>query len=477
MQIPGFMKKNGLPFVALLAAASCSSSSNNNNDAQGTDGRTTYDASTDGSTDSHMNVPDAGSDALSDASVADAPSSPDGRDAGVAFDAGNAPFDGGRTDGSADAPRDSALGDASTALDGASLDAGGLAMDGGITTTFTATLIGAQETPATTTTAVGSALFTLSADRTQLSYHVIHNVVGGTASHIHLGGGGESGPVVYPLTPFGTDMSGIINITPADAVNLAQGMFYVNVHSTKYPNGEIRGQILRPGETLWVAELTGSQETPPVTTTATGHASIIVDSTQTSIRYHVSTTGLTPSGAQIRDAIATLSGNVIYQLSPVAAAIDGTQTFTATDNGAIADRHWYINVLSPSNTSGEIRGQVLQPGEMLYTAMLGGADETPPITTSATGNAQFVLDAERTSLRYEAMFFGLSATASHIHLGAVGMAGPVLYPLTLVSPTLTKGSQTVTTDDLLNLDAGLLYINAHTAANPNGEIRGQIGKM
>jgi hypothetical protein len=253
-------------------------------------------------------------------------------------------------------------------------------------------------------------------------------------------------------------------------------MFYVNVHSTRYPNGEIRGQILRPGETLWVAQLTGSQETPAVTTTAAGHASIIVDSTQTNIRYHVSTTGLTPTGVQIQDAIATLSGAVIYQLSPVTAVIDGSQTITATDNGAIADRHWYVNILTASNTSGEIRGQVLQPGETLYTATLTGADETPPVTTNATGNAQFVLDPARTSLRYEAMFSGLSATASHIHLGAVGMAGAVLYPLTLASPTMAKGSQPVTADDLLNLDAGLLYINAHTAANPNGEIRGQIGR-
>jgi hypothetical protein len=482
MQMLGFMKKNGFQLVALLAAASCSSSSNNNNDARGTDARTTYDANTDGTNDSHFNVPDGGIDAPSDGPIADASTAPDSRDTSVSFDSGNVPFDGGRTDGPADAPRDSAPGDVRTTIDGASVDgassdAGGLAVDGGVTTTFTATLTGAQETPPTITTAVGSALFTLSADRTQLSYHVIHNVVGGTASHIHLGGGGEPGAVIYPLTPFSTDMSGVINIAPADAVNLAQGMLYVNVHSTQYPNGEIRGQILRPGETLWVASLTGSQETPSLTTTATGHASIIVDSTQTTIHYHVSTTGLTPTGAQIQDAIATLSGNVIYQLSPLAAVIDGTQAITATDNGAIADRHWYVNILTASNTNGEIRGQVLQPGEMLYTAMLSGADETPPITTSATGNAQFVLDAERTSLRYEAMFSGLSATASHIHLGAMGMAGPVLYPLTLVSPTLAKGSQTVTPDDLLNLDAGLLYINAHTAANPNGEIRGQIGKL
>ena len=477
MQLLGFLKKNGLHLVALLAAASCSSS-NNNTDANA-DSRTTYDVAADRPTDGNVNLPDAGTDGIvvADAPFGDAPS--DASDAGIALDTA-------RADGPADAPRDAASADAppiidgaqidGAQLDGAPLDVGGLAVDGGITTTFTATLTGAQETPPTTSTAVGSALFTLSADRTQLAYHVIHNVTGGTASHIHLAGGGEPGAIIYPLTPFSSDMSGVINITAADAVNLAQGLFYVNVHSTTYPAGEIRGQILRPGETLWIANLTGSQETPAVTTTASGHASIIVDSTQTSIRYHVSTTGITPTGAQIQDAIATLSGVVIYQFSSVAAVIDGTQTITATDNGEIADRHWYVNILTASNANGELRGQVLQPGEVLYTAMLRGADETPPVTTSATGNAQFVLDPARTSLRYEAMFSGLSAISSHIHLGATGMAGPVIYPLTLTSPTMAKGTQTVTADDLLNLDAGLFYINAHTTANPNGEIRGQIGK-
>jgi hypothetical protein len=73
------------------------------------------------------------------------------------------------------------------------------------------------------------------------------------------------------------------------------------------------------------------------------------------------------------------------------------------------------------------------------------------------------------------VFTGLTATAAHIHTGAVGVNGGVLYPLTLTSIG-AQGTQAITTADLANLEAGNFYVNAHTAANPGGEIRGQIGK-
>lgn len=482
MNMLGLTNRNGLYLGLVLVTAGCGSSSDDSSDAR-SDART-YDLSADRMTDAPAVADTSLADAAADMRLADAAdmqvdgaATPDGRDTSPSLD--GTTIDTARRDG-ADAPSmDGGViatdARADTVLDSGTVDSG-LAVDGGDTTTFIATLTGAQETPPNGSPAVGSAIFTLSADRTQLAYHVIHSVTGGTAAHIHLGAGGEPGAVLFPLSPFAADISGIVNLTPADAVNLTQGMLYVNVHSTAFPEGEVRGQILRPGETLWVATLTGAQEMPAVTTAANGHASLIVNRAQTSIRYHVTTTGLTPTGAQIQSAIATLAGPVIYQLTPVATVIDGVQAITASDNAEIVDRHWYINILTASNSNGELRGQVLQPGETLYTGSLSGSEETPPVTTSATGNAQFVFDPAGTSLRYEAIFSGLEATAAHIHIGAVGMAGPVVYPLTLLSPTSAKGHQPVTSSDVLDLDAGLLYINAHTVANPNGEIRGQILK-
>ena len=363
-------------------------------------------------------------------------------------------------------------------LDAAAIDttaAEGGTGEAGVAVTFIATLSGAQEVPPVATSASGSATFTLSADRTQLAYHVTHDVVGGTASHIHLAAAGENGAVIHPFAPFATDMSGTLTITSSDADNLAQGRLYVNVHSTANPGGEIRGQILRPGDTLWVAHLTGGQETPAITSTGTGSAALILDGTGTSLRYHVTTTGLTLTNAHIHKAIATIAGGVLYPLTPLGATIDGTVAVTSADAQDLADGHLYVNVHTAAHPGGELRGQLMLPGEVLYSATLDGANEVPPVTTSATGGAQFILDPAGTMLRYEAGFTGLTATASHIHTGAAGSNGAVVYPLTLTAAG-AKGTQAVTAADITSLDAAGYYINAHTAANPGGEIRGQILK-
>jgi hypothetical protein len=74
---------------------------------------------------------------------------------------------------------------------------------------------------------------------------------------------------------------------------------------------------------------------------------------------------------------------------------------------------------------------------------------------------------------------GIQATIAHVHTGAVGVNGPVLIGLVDHGGhghfTVPEG--TVMTDaDVDELRAGDLYFNAHSAANPNGEIRGQIGR-
>jgi hypothetical protein len=361
-----------------------------------------------------------------------------------------------------------------SAVDLAGSESGG-SSEAGLAVTYTAVLTGAQEVLPVATSATGSATFTLSADRTQLAYSVTHNVTGGTASHIHLAAAGEIGDVIYPFTPFSSNMSGTLTITAADADNLEQGKLYVNVHSTTHPGGEIRGQILHPGDSLWVANLTGSQETPPVTSTGKGTAAVILDAAKANIRYHVNTTGLTLTNGHIHNAIATIIGGVIHPFSPIAATMDGTIALAGTDAQDLADGHWYVNVHTAAHPGGELRGQLMLPGEVLYSASLSGTNEAPPVTTSATGGAQFILDPTGTTLRYEAVFTGLTATSSHIHTGAVGVIGDVLYPLTLIAGG-AKGTQAITAGDLTTLNAGGFYINAHTAANPGGEIRGQIGK-
>jgi acyl-CoA reductase-like NAD-dependent aldehyde dehydrogenase len=73
---------------------------------------------------------------------------------------------------------------------------------------------------------------------------------------------------------------------------------------------------------------------------------------------------------------------------------------------------------------------------------------------------------------------GLTATAAHVHDAACGTPGSVIVPLA-GGPNLwvlPDAAAALTTAQLADFAAGSLYFDEHTAANPGGEIRGQIDK-
>lgn len=125
--------------------------------------------------------------------------------------------------------------------------------------TYVTTLSGANEVPAVVTPATGSATVVLNAAQTQLSVSVnFANLVGTySASHIHGPAAvGTNGGVKWGFigTPAGWVFSnanhdGVLNnflvtgITPTDVANLNAELFYVNVHSSQFPGGELRGQL------------------------------------------------------------------------------------------------------------------------------------------------------------------------------------------------------------------------------------------
>jgi hypothetical protein len=110
---------------------------------------------------------------------------------------------------------------------------------------FSAALSGAQEVPANGSTASGAGAFVLLADRTLLGYHITFSGLSGseTVQHIHRGAVGVAGPVVFNLSP-GSPKNGAIPLTAEQLNDLYAGLYYVNIHSTTYPGGELRGQIV-----------------------------------------------------------------------------------------------------------------------------------------------------------------------------------------------------------------------------------------
>jgi hypothetical protein len=133
--------------------------------------------------------------------------------------------------------------------------------------TFVAPLNGAEEVPPVDTRARGAAIFRLSADGTELSYRLIaSNIHDVEMAHIHVAPAGQNGPVVVwlypdapPPQPIPGRHDGVLatgTITASDLVGPLAGMAmddlvaeiragdaYVNVHTSQWPGGEIRGQL------------------------------------------------------------------------------------------------------------------------------------------------------------------------------------------------------------------------------------------
>jgi len=113
----------------------------------------------------------------------------------------------------------------------------------------------------------------------------------------------------------------------------------------------------------------------------------------------------------------------------------------------------------------------------IYEATLSGAAEVPPVNTQARGAAEVQFNANTNLLTWKVTYSGLSgsATAGHIHGPAsAGQNAGVAVPFTNVNANPIVGQATISPQQYGDLAAGLWYVNIHTAANPGGEIRGQL---
>ena len=111
------------------------------------------------------------------------------------------------------------------------------------------------------------------------------------------------------------------------------------------------------------------------------------------------------------------------------------------------------------------------------TTQLRAANEVPPNASQGSGSVDAVFNKDTSLLRWKVNFTGLSgpATAAHFHgpAAASANAGVVLpWPGPVTSPM--EASATLTPAQAADLMAGRWYANIHTAANPGGEIRGQM---
>ena len=123
-------------------------------------------------------------------------------------------------------------------------------------------------------------------------------------------------------------------------------------------------------------------------------------------------------------------------------------------------------------------GMMSQSSNMVaFTTQLRGANEVPANASAGNGSVDAVFNKDTNLFRWKVNYSGLTgaATAGHFHgPAAVGANAGVVLPWAGPIASPMEGSATITPAQAADLVAGRWYANIHTAANPGGEVRGQM---
>ncbi len=114
---------------------------------------------------------------------------------------------------------------------------------------FQAKLDGASETPPKVTDGHGAAEVTLDTTAHTLSWTIDYAGLTGPATMAHFHGPaalGVAAGVTVPITgTMASPLVGTANVNDGQIGDLRAGLWYINIHTGKYPGGEIRGQVVK----------------------------------------------------------------------------------------------------------------------------------------------------------------------------------------------------------------------------------------
>jgi hypothetical protein len=265
---------------------------------------------------------------------------------------------------------------------------------------FAATLIGSQEVPPTLSTAIGNGAVVVDPVTRIMKASVNTAGIFGIAAHIHEAVPGVAGPIIFPLTepaPGNGIWTTQVTLTEAQFNALKAGNYYFNVHSTAFPNGEIRGQILhqlpQSGGTsattpiTFINVLNSAQQIPATLSAATAIGIAIVDPVAKTLSTSIASAGIAGNAASIRAGTAGTNGPIVFSLIETAAGSGiwiAKVALTDAQIGAIASGGYYFEVRSVAFPEGEIRGQITQTTTGVATTG-AGTTGTGSIGTGLTG--------------------------------------------------------------------------------------------
>jgi hypothetical protein len=364
-----------------------------------------------------------------------------------------------------------------------------------------------------------------------------------TGLHIHNAPAGVNGSVVINSGLSGTNnvvgISGnitrVTNYTSADTNGLkyvtgvlaTPELYYMNIHTTVYGGGIMRGQLQRSKLSLR-PYMSPANEVPAITgLDAEGAALVVIqverdaagNANSGSVTFDVAYRfpgNVTITGLHLHKAAAGANGSVVID-----SGISSTTTITDPDGrgnifrvtevttsagletltSLLADpTQFYINLHTTVNPGGAVRGQ-LEKDVLNFMSLMTGAEEVPFNPTTGTSNSLITLRATRdvsgnitggtTTFDLDYNFPGAHTfTGLHIHNQKIGVNGSVFINTGLsgTSPVVDEdgvgnitrevtisGANALAAFTGLFENPDLFYVNIHTSIFPGGIIRAQLG--
>ena len=169
-----------------------------------------------------------------------------------------------------------------------------------------------------------------------------------------------------------------------------------------------------------------------------------------------------------------VDGNLIS--SDTAAPYSADWNTSSVSDGSHALTARVVDSANTSVTSAAVNVTVLNSPTI--DVAVSAAEVFPRTNSAATGTGQLTFNLVTGAVTGGVTLSGITATLAHIHNGIAGTNGPVIVDF--VQSGTDPNRWDVESGGVLNADqvnallAGQLYVNVHTAANPGGEIRGQI---
>jgi len=248
--------------------------------------------------------------------------------------------------------------------------------------TLGAVLAGSQEVPSAGTQGFGFATVFIHPDDQTLTAVIAVANLGSpiTGVRIHEAPAGINGDPVFDLQAAGGTFANnrfVANlpIAPGLAQRILQqpNEFYLNVTTTQFPDGAVRGQFSNVfgGAVKLAADLRASQETPPTGSDAFGSILMSFDVLNQTITWELQTRGMAPTLAHIHPGAAGAAGPPVIGFVTDPSAFTGgrakgriTGVDAALMTSILADpSSFYFNVHSAAFPGGEIRGQLIRANE------------------------------------------------------------------------------------------------------------------